>query len=48
MPKILMTIKNLQSKFPKIKYISIGAGAEKENLKKLCDELELKKKCYFF
>ena len=46
--KILMTIKNLQSKFPKIKYISIGAGAEKENLKKLCDELELKKNVIFF
>ena len=46
--KILMTIKNLQSKFPKIKYISIGSGAEKENLKKLCEVLELKKNVIFF
>ena len=39
--KILMIIKNLKSKFPKVKYISIGDGEEKENLIKLKDELGL-------
>tara|TARA_Y100000590_G_scaffold50299_1_gene53062 strand:- start:1617 stop:2732 length:1116 start_codon:yes stop_codon:yes gene_type:complete len=40
--KILMTIKNLKSKFPKIKYISIGGGEEKNNLLKLINELDIK------
>ena len=31
--KILMSIKNLKNKFPKIKYISIGSGVEEYNLK---------------
>jgi phosphatidyl-myo-inositol dimannoside synthase len=39
--KILMLIKNLKPKFPKIKYISIGSGKEKNNLLKLCKELDL-------
>ena len=39
--KILMTLKNLQSKFPKLKYISIGEGEEKNNLLKLTNELAL-------
>ncbi len=39
--KILMTIKNLQSKFPKIKYISIGEGEEKDNLLSLVNQLNL-------
>ena len=30
--KILMLIKNLKPKFPKIKYISIGFGKEENNL----------------
>ena len=30
--KILMLIKNLKPKFPKIKYISIGSGEEENNL----------------
>ena len=39
--KILMLIKNLKPKFPKIKYISIGTGKEENNLLKLCKELDL-------
>ena len=38
---ILMTIKNLKPKFPKIKYISIGDGDEMENLIKLKNQLGL-------
>ena len=38
---ILMSIKNLLPKFPKLKYISIGDGDEKNNLKKLTKELGL-------
>ena len=36
-----MTIKNLLPKFPKLKYISIGNGVEKNNLEKLKKELNL-------
>ncbi len=36
---ILMTIKNLLPKFPKLKYVSIGDGDEKNNLEKLKKEL---------
>tara|TARA_Y100000590_G_scaffold106833_1_gene121543 strand:+ start:613 stop:1710 length:1098 start_codon:yes stop_codon:yes gene_type:complete len=45
--KILMLIKNLKPKFPKIKYISIGSGKEEENLLKLCKELNLEKEVTF-
>ena len=45
--KILMSIKNLQSKFPKIKYVSIGFGEEENNLLKLSKELNLKKEVTF-
>ena len=45
--KILMLIKNLKSKFPKIKYISIGNGDEENNLIKLCEELSLEKEVSF-
>ena len=38
---ILMTIKNLLPKFPKLKYVSIGDGDEKNNLEKLKEELGL-------
>ena len=38
---ILMTIKNLLPRFPKLKYISIGDGEEKNNLEKLRSELGL-------
>ena len=33
--KILMTIKNLKIKFPKIKYISVGSGDQENNLLEL-------------
>ena len=38
---ILMTIKNLLPKFPKLKYVSIGDGDEKDNLENLKRELGL-------
>ena len=40
---ILMTVKNLLPKFPKLKYISIGDGEERKNLEKLKGELGLNK-----
>ena len=40
---ILMTVKNLLPKFPKLKYISIGDGQERKNLEKLKGELGLNK-----
>ena len=45
--KILMTVKNLKSKFPKIKYVSIGFGEEENNLIKLSKELSLEKEVTF-
>ncbi len=45
--KILMLIKNLKPKFPKIKYISIGFGEEENNLLKLIGELNLEKEVTF-
>jgi len=45
--KILMTIKNLKIKFPNIKYVSVGSGAEENNLKKLTKELSLEKEVEF-
>tara|TARA_B100000029_G_scaffold279858_1_gene274052 strand:+ start:183 stop:1280 length:1098 start_codon:yes stop_codon:yes gene_type:complete len=45
--KTLMSIKNLKSIFPKIKYISIGSGAEEKNLIKLTKELSLEKDVVF-
>ena len=44
---ILMTIKNLLPKFPKLKYVSIGDGDEKNNLEKLKKELGLDKEVSF-
>ena len=44
---ILMTIKNLLPKFPKLKYISVGDGVEKNNLEKLKNELNLDKEVSF-
>ena len=40
---VLMCIKNLKPKFPKIKYVSIGDGSERKNLEQLKNELDLKK-----
>jgi len=45
--KILMLIKNLKPKFPKIKYISVGFGEEENNLFKLTKELALEKEVIF-
>ena len=44
---ILMLIKNLKVKFPKIKYVSVGAGKEENNLIKLSKELSLDKEVIF-
>ena len=44
---ILMLIKNLKPKFPKIKYISIGFGNEEDNLIKLSKELSLENEATF-
>ncbi len=45
--KILMLIKNLKSKYPKIKYISIGSGKEENNLLQLKKELEIENEVVF-
>ena len=45
--KILMLIKNLKPKFPKIKYVSIGFGKEENNLLKLTKELNIEKQVTF-
>jgi len=45
--KILMLIKNLKPKFPKIKYISVGTGEEENSLVKLSKELSLEKEVIF-
>ena len=42
-----MSIKNLKSKFPKIKYICIGFGEEEGNIKKLSKELSLENEVIF-
>ena len=44
---ILMCIKNLKEIFPKIRYISIGDGEEKNNLLKLRQELKIEKEVIF-
>ena len=44
---ILMTIKNLLPQFPKLKYVSIGDGDEKDNLESLKKELGLEKEVKF-
>jgi len=44
---ILMTVKNLLPKFPKLKYVSIGDGDEKNNLEKLRKELSLTQEVSF-
>ena len=42
-----MLVKNLKSKFPKIKYVSIGHGKEEDNLLKLVKELDIEKEVIF-
>ena len=44
---IIMTIKNLLPRYPKMKYVSIGDGEERNNLEKLVKELNLKKHVSF-
>ena len=44
---ILMTVKNLLPKFPKLKYVSIGDGDERSNLEKLLKELDLTEQVKF-
>ena len=44
---ILMCIRNLKEIFPKIKYISIGDGEEKNNLLSLRKELKIEKEVLF-
>jgi len=45
--KILMLIKNLKTKFPKIKYISIGSGDQEKSILKLSKELNLGEEVVF-
>ena len=45
--KILMLIKNLKPKFPKIKYVSVGSGKEEDNLLNLRKELGLENEVSF-
>ena len=45
--KILMLIKNLKPKFPKIKYDTIGTGEEEDNLMKLSKQLSLENDVVF-
>ena len=45
--KILMLIKNLKIKFPKIKYVAVGFGNEENNLLKLTKELSIQKEVTF-
>ena len=45
--KILMSIKNLKAKFPKIKYISIGSGKEESNLLKISKSLGIENDVIF-
>jgi len=45
--KILMLIKNLKNKFPKIKYLSIGSGKEERNLFRLAKELDIEEQVIF-
>ena len=42
-----MCIRNLKEKFPKIKYISIGDGEEKNKLSSLTKELNIEKEVLF-
>jgi len=45
--KVLMLIKNLKIKFPKIKYVSVGFGDEEKKLKNLRNELGIEKDVIF-
>jgi len=45
--KILMVIKNLKAKFPKIKYVSIGSGEEENTLLQLIKKLNIENDVIF-
>ncbi len=45
--KVIMTIKNLKEKLPKIKYVCVGYGDQEKNLKKLVQQLDLKNNVIF-
>ena len=45
--KVIMAVRNLREKFPKIKYICIGFGDEEKNLKKLVNQLSLDENVIF-
>tara|TARA_B100001123_G_C15287044_1_gene1015999 strand:+ start:240 stop:1337 length:1098 start_codon:yes stop_codon:yes gene_type:complete len=45
--KVLMLIKNLKNRFPKIKYVSIGSGKEENDLVSLSKELDVEKQITF-
>ena len=45
--KVLMLIKNLKNRFPKIKYVSIGSGKEENDLLSLSKELDVEKQITF-
>tara|TARA_B100001093_G_scaffold165756_1_gene158319 strand:- start:238 stop:1320 length:1083 start_codon:yes stop_codon:yes gene_type:complete len=46
--KIIMSLRNLKQLYPNIVYICIGYGEEKENIKKLVEELDLNSQVMFF
>jgi phosphatidylinositol alpha-1,6-mannosyltransferase len=46
--KIIMALRNLKQIYPNIIYICIGYGDEKQNIKKLVEELDLKEQIIFF
>ena len=46
--KIIMALRNLKQVYPNIIYICIGYGDEKQNIKKLVEELDLKEQIIFF
>jgi len=46
--KVIMALKNLKQIYPSIIYICIGYGDEEQNIKKLVEELDLKKHVIFF
>jgi len=46
--KVIMSLRNLKQIYPDIIYICIGYGDEEKNIKKLVEELDLKKQVMFF
>ena len=46
--KVIMSLRNLKQTYPDIIYICVGYGDEEANIKKLVEELDLKKQVIFF